>query len=147
MHEPETMINETTITTTRSDRFILMTLPGFYLAVLVATVLDAVMGQSLLAPWSLLLVLTGAFLILRFSQAFFQLRSTTAWLWQVARCSALAGAIGLLIGLAIMLLGNGSFETMTRGLSLSAFSVLYGVLIALPAGCAVILLERDATSS
>ena len=100
------------------NRWMLMLLAGIYFAMLIATVLDAIYGQSLIAPWSLALV---------------------SWLWQLARCSALAGLFGAVVGLAILILGHGSFHTMTTGLSLAAFSVLYGVLIAMPAGCMVVL--------
>jgi hypothetical protein len=125
------------------SRLLLVTLPAFYLAVFFATVIDAILGQSLVALWSLLLVLTCALVLMRSSQFFWKLRTFTAWLWQAARCSALAGLIGLSIGFGVMLLGDGSMDTLIYGLSLAAFSVLYGVLIALPAGCAVVLMERE----
>ena len=48
-----------------------------------------------------------------------------------------------MIGLSMMLFGDGTSDTLSRGLALASFSVLYGVLIALPAGCAVVLLDKE----
>ena len=47
------------------------------------------------------------------------------------------------IGILVMLFGDGTSSTVSRGLALASFSMLYGVLIALPAGCAVVCLERN----
>ena len=120
-----------------------MLLAGIYFAMLIATVLDAVYGRSLIAPWSLALVCTGTIAMLGCSRLFAALETIESWLWQLASCSALAGLVGALIGLSILFLGHGSFQTMTTGLSLAAFSVLYGVLIAMPAGCMVVLDSDD----
>ena len=125
------------------SRWMLMLLAGIYFAMLIATVLDAVYGRSLIAPWSLALVCTGTIAMLGCSRLFAALETIESWLWQLARCSALAGLVGALIGLSILFLGHGSFQTMTTGLSLAAFSVLYGVLIAMPAGCMVVLDSDD----
>jgi len=124
-------------------RLVLVGLPAFYLAILAATILDGVLGRSLMAFWSLLLVMTCAFLLVRVSHFLLQLDTLAAWLWQSARCIALGSCVGLVIGLSMMLFGDGTSVTLSRGLALASFSVLYGVLIALPAGCAVALLERD----
>jgi hypothetical protein len=127
------------------SRRLLMLLGAFYVALLIATVLDAIYGQSLIAPWSLTLVCTGTIAMLGCSRLFVAIETLESWLWQLARCSALAGLVGAIIGLTILFLGNGSFQTMTTGLSLAAFSVLYGVLIAMPAGCMVVL-DNDASN-
>ena len=47
-------------------------------------------------------------------------------------------------GILVMLFGDGTSTTVATGLALASFSMLYGVLLALPAGCAVVWLERDA---
>ncbi len=96
-----------------------------------------------MAFWSLLLVMTCGFLLVRLSHFLLQLNTLAAWLWQVARCIALGAGVGLVIGLSMMLFGDGTSDTLSRGLALASFSVLYGVLIALPAGCAVVLLDKE----
>ena len=125
------------------SRWMLMLLAGVYFAMLIATVLDAVYGRSLIAPWSLALVCTGTAAMLGCSKLFAAIETIESWLWQLARCSALAGLLGAVIGLTILIIGSGSFHTMTTGLSLAAFSVLYGLLIAMPAGCLVVLDSDD----
>ena len=122
-----------------SRRTMLLILSPIYLALLLATLLDAVYGHSLIAPWSLTLVCTGTAALLGCSKLFAIINTIDSWLWQLARCSALSGLCSATIGLGILFLGDGSFHTMTTGLSLAAFSVLYGILIAMPAGCAVVL--------
>ena len=116
-----------------------LALIGAYSAIFIATLLDALHGQNLIATSSLLMVGLVALVLLHVSRAFTRLKTIDDWLWQLARCSALAGLAGALVGLCIMAFGNASFETMTLGLSFAAFSVLYGVLVAMPAGCAVVL--------
>ena len=123
-------------------KFVLVALPSFYLAIVVATVIDGVLGRSLMALWSLLLVTTCAFLLIRLIGFLKVIDSLENWLWHGARCVALGSGLGLLIGLSIMLFGDGASSTLSRGLALASFSMLYGVLIALPAGCAVILLDQ-----
>ena len=120
-------------------RYMLLILPPIYLALLVATLLDAVYGNSLIAPWSLALVCSGTVALLGCSRLFSIITTIDSWLWQLARCSALAGLCSAIVGLGILFLGDGSFHTMTTGLSLATFSILYGILIAMPAGCAVVL--------
>jgi hypothetical protein len=124
-------------------RLVLVGLPAFYVAVLAATIIDGILGRSLMAFWSLLLVMTCAFLLVRLSHFLLRLDTLAAWLWQVARCIALGAGVGLVIGLSMMLFGDGTSDTLSRGLGLASFSVLYGVLIALPAGCAVVLLDKE----
>lgn len=123
----------------RPRRYMLLILPPIYLALLVATLLDAVYGNSLIAPWSLALVCSGTVALLGCSRLFSIITTIDSWLWQLARCSALAGLCSAIVGLGILFLGDGSFHTMTTGLSLATFSILYGILIAMPAGCAVVL--------
>ena len=127
----------------RRTRLVLLSLPAFYVAVLAATIIDGIVGRSLVAFWSLLLVLTFAFLLVRASRFLCRLDSLSAWLWQSARCTAAASVVGVAIGILVMLFGDGSSSTVSRGLALSSFSMLYGVLISLPAGCAVVCLERN----
>ena len=122
-----------------------MALIGAYSAICIATLMDALHGQNLIATSSLLLVGGVALALLHLSRFLAPLETIDDWLWQLARCSALAGLCGATVGLCILFLGNGSFHTMTTGLSLAAFSVLYGVLIAMPAGCIVVLAD-DASS-
>ena len=143
MTHPPDQIDDSTTMKPGLNRWMLMLLAGIYFAMLIATVLDAVYGQSLIAPWSLTLVCTGTFAMLGCSRLFAAIETIESWLWQLARCSALAGLIGAVIGLTILILGKGSFQTMTTGLSLAAFSVLYGMLIAMPAGCLVVLDSDD----
>ncbi len=122
-------------------RVIPMALIGAYSAICIATLMDALHGQNLIATSSLLLVGGIALALLHCSRFLAPLETIDDWLWQLARCSALAGLCGATIGLCILFLGDGSFHTMTTGLSLAAFSVLYGVLIAMPAGCMVVLTD------
>ena len=42
-------------------RLVLVGLPAFYVAVLAATIIDGILGRSLMAFWSLLLVMTWPF--------------------------------------------------------------------------------------
>ena len=125
------------------SRLVAMGLPAFYASILVATIIDGILGRSMMAFWSLLLVMTIGCLLVQISRLVMTLDSRAAWLWQIARCIALSAGIGLAIGLGMMLLGDGTSTTISRGLGLSSFSVLYGVLIALPAGCAVAMLDRS----
>ena len=128
----------------RGTRLVLLSVPAFYAAVLSATIIDGIVGGSLVAFWSLLLVLTFAFLLVRASRFLCRLDSLSAWLWQLARCTAVAAILAVGIGILVMLFGDGTSRTVSRGLALASFSMLYGVLIALPAGCAVVWIERNA---
>jgi len=143
MTHPPDQIDDSSTMKPGLNRWMLMLLAGIYFAMLIATVLDAIYGQSLIAPWSLTLVCTGTCAMLGCSRLFAAIETIESWLWQLARCSALAGLIGAVVGLTILVLGKGSFQTMTTGLSLAAFSVLYGILIAMPAGCLVVLDSDD----
>ena len=127
----------------RRTRPALLLLPAFYAAVLAATIIDGIVGGSPVAFWSMLLVLVISFLLMRATRFLCTLDSLTAWLWQMARCTALAAVFAVGIGILVMLFGDGTSSTVSRGLALASFSMLYGVLIALPAGCAVVCLERN----
>ena len=117
-------------------RVIPMALIGAYSAICIATLMDALHGRNLIATSSLISVGVIAIALLHLSRALKPLETIDDWLWQLARCSAIAGLAGVLAGLGMMFFGAGTFEAMTRGLS---FAVLYGVLVALPASCAVLL--------
>ena len=149
--ESTCMRYETTITVRDSDRGlhrrirkVVVALPAFYVAVVAATVIDGMIGGSLVAFWSLLLVLTMTFLLVRVSRFLCRSVSFASWLWQIARCSAVGALLGVLIGMLVMLFGDGTSTTVAGGLALASFSMLYGVLLALPAGGAVVWLEREA---
>ena len=51
-------------------RYMLLILPPIYLALLLATLLDAIYGNSLIAPWSLALVCSGTIALLGCSRLF-----------------------------------------------------------------------------
>ena len=138
----------TTIANARSDfrrriRLVKLALPCFYGAVIAATIIDGLIGGSLVAFWSLLLVLTMAFVLVRASRRWFRFDCLASRLWQLARCSASGATLGVGIGLLVILFGDGASTTVAGGLALASFSVFYGVLLALPAGCAVVWLDRD----
>ncbi len=124
-------------------RVLPMVLIGAYASILIATLMDAMHGRNLIATSSLLSVGGAALVLVHCSRFLVPLETIDDWLWQLARCSALAGLAGVLIGLGMVTFGAGTFEAMTRGLSFAAFSVLYGILVALPAGCAVLLGGED----
>ena len=141
---------ETTITVRGPDdalqrriRMVMITLPAFYLAVLAATVIDGMIGGSLVAFWSLMLVLVTTCLLVRASRFLCRSFSFASRLWQIARCSAVGALLGVLIGILVMLFGDGTSTTVAGGLALASFSMFYGVLLALPAGGAVVWLERE----
>ncbi len=62
------------------SRWMLMLLAGIYFVMLIATVLDAVYGRSLIAPWSLALVCTGTAAMLGCSRMFAALETIESWL-------------------------------------------------------------------
>lgn len=128
----------------RRARSVLVALPSFYVAVIAATIIDGVVGGSLIAFCSLLLVLVMTIALLRASRRLRRPEEPASRLWQLARCTAAGATLAVVIGILVMLFGDGTSTTVATGLALASFSMLYGVLLALPAGCAVVWLERDA---
>ena len=128
----------------RRARPVLVALPSFYVAVIAATIIDGVVGGSLIAFCSLLLVLVMTIALLRASRRLRRPEEPASRLWQLARCTAAGATLAVVIGILVMLFGDGTSTTVATGLALASFSMLYGVLLALPAGCAVVWLERDA---
>ena len=139
MNTPRDTLDGSTAISKNRIRVLPLVLIGAYASILIATLMDAMHGRNLIATSSLLSVGGAALVLVHCSRFLVPLETIDDWLWQLARCSALAGLAGVFIGLAMMTLGAGTFEAMTRGLSFAAFSVLYGILVAMPASCAVLL--------